>query len=385
MLRNKRKCENIQKYKSRNTVNCRKKLSNKIQCNKDEVVAPELQREDHEVVSAEIQTESPKGVSPEIQKDNCEQRHDFKEMGKRRWDRRNACFYCQELVTNYSRHLLRKHPNEIEVITYKSINDADLKVRKQKRQEITDKLRNKGNFLHNSKVCFDRDGEQTLLPVKRNTQESSPSSFATCKTCLGTFKRSTFFRHFKKCGAGDNVCQTTGCRKRVLYNNSITIIPKSESASVELRDKILPHLRPDEISLVLKNDSLILAYGSRLLKKKKERRSRKAICSKMRDLATLLIVLRKKDHSIETLTDVLDPEKYDLFIDGIKTMCGFDEETGFVKVTSIPARMRPAVLGCIDILYTQSIMSTESTAYKEAYKKKLDDFKRLVEINWEWE
>lgn len=371
--RNKRKCGNIQKDKSRNTVSGRKKLSSKIQFNEDEVVAPESQRECDEVVSAEIQ------------KDSCEQRLDYKKMGKRRWDRRNACFYCQELVTNYSRHLLRKHPKEIEVINYKSINDVDLKVRKQKRQEITDKLRNKGNFLHNSKVCFDRDGEKTILPVKRNTQESSPSAFATCKMCLGTFKRSTFFRHFRKCGAGANDCQTPRCRKRVLYNNSITIIPRTESASVELRDKILPHLRSDEISLVVKNDPLILAYGSRLLKKKKERRSRKAICSKMRDLATLLIVLRKKDNSIETLTDVLDPEKYDIFIDGIKTMCGFDEETGFVKVTSIPARMRPAILGCIDILYTQSIMSTESTAYKDVYKKELDDFKRLVEINWEWE
>ncbi|CAG4968926.1 unnamed protein product [Parnassius apollo] len=192
-------------------------------------------------------------------------------MGKRRWDRRNACFYCQELVTNFSRHLLRKHPNEIEVIKYKSINDVDLKVRKQKRQEITDKLRNKGNFIHNSKVCFDRDGEKTIIPAKRNTQESSPSASATCKTCLGTFKRSTFFRHFKKFGAGANDHLTLGCRKRVLYNNSITIIPKSETASIELRDKILPHLRSDEFSLVVKNDPLILAYGSRLLKKKKER------------------------------------------------------------------------------------------------------------------
>ncbi|CAG4938132.1 unnamed protein product [Parnassius apollo] len=221
MHRDKRKCENTQNNKSRNMVSRRKKLSNKIQCKEDEVVAPELQREGHEVVSAKIQIESPEGASPEIPKDSCEQRHDYKKM--------------------------------------------------------------------------------------------------------------------------------------------------------------------DEISLVVKNDPLILAYGSRLLKKKKERRSRKAICSKMRDLATLLIVLRKKDHRIEILTDVLDPEKYDIFIDGIKNMCGFDEETGFVKVTSIPARMRPSILGCIDILYTRSTMSTESTAYKDLYKKKLDDFKRLVEINWEWE
>lgn len=193
------------------------------------------------------------------------------------------------------------------------------------------------------------------------------------------------FRHFKKCGAGANDVRTPGCRKKNLYNHSITIIPKNESASDEFRDKILPHLRSDEISLIVKNDPLILAYGSRLLKKKKERRSLKAICSKMRDLATLLIILRKADLSIDTLTDVLDPEKYDIYINGIKKMCGFDEETGFVKVISILARMRPAILGCFDILYTHTILSTESTAYKEAYQKKLDNFKHLIEINWDWE
>lgn len=30
-------------------------------------------------------------------------------------------------------------------------------------------------------------------------------------------------------------------------------------------------------------------------------------------------------------------------------------------------------------------MGNDSAAYKEAYKKKLDDFKSLIEINWEWE
>ncbi|CAH2979423.1 unnamed protein product [Chilo suppressalis] len=297
---------------------------------------------------------------------------------KRTWTRRNACFYCQQVVTNFTRHLLRNHQSEFEVIEYKSIKDEDPKIRKMKRQEVSDKIRNKGNFLHNSKVCFDRDGSMTLIPAKRRDMTSSPSSFATCKNCLGIFKRSTFFRHFKKCG-------TNTCEGRVLTKNSITIIPNTETASEELKKKILPHLRSDETALVVKNDRLILAYGTRLLKKKKERRSRKAICSKMRDLATLLVLIRKHDCSITTLTDALDPEKYEVFIASIKEMCGFNEDTGQVRVPSIPARILPAVLGCVDILYTQSIMSSESTAFKELYKKKLDDFKQLVTINWQWE
>lgn len=159
----------------------------------------------------------------------------------------------------------------------------------------------------------------------------------------------------------------------------------TETSSHELRDSILPKLRSDEISLIAKCDPLILAFGSRLLKKKKERRSRKAICSRMRDLATLLSITRKKDKEISTLTSMIDPSKYEVFISAVKSMCGFNEETGLVKVISIPSRIRPAILGCIDILYTQTIMSDHSSAYKDAYKKLLDDFKQLLEINWQWE
>lgn len=72
----------------------------------------------------------------------------------------------------------------------------------------------------------------------------------------------------------------------------------------------------------------------------------------MRDLATLLKLLRKKDTTIESLTDAFDPEKYGTLINAIKEMCGFDEETGMVKIISVPSRMRPAVLGCVEILHS---------------------------------
>lgn len=174
-------------------------------------------------------------------------------------------------------------------------------------------------------------------------------------------------------------------KHRVLRSKSIAIVPNLTTASKELKEQILPRLRADKVSLIVKTDALILAYGSRLLKKKKERRSRKAICSKMRDLAMLLISVREKDNEVQSLQDVIEPSKYEAFIEAVKSMSGFDEVTGYVKVISIPARIRPAILGCIDILYTQMIMSDNSTAYKDAYKKKMGDFKQLLEMNWQWE
>lgn len=186
---------------------------------------------------------------------------------------------------------MKHHKNESEVLQYNAINDPDLKERKKRRREITDNLRNRGNFLHNSKVIFEKQG---VLIAKKGFFYYSPSSFTTCKNCLGTIKRKYFYKHFKTCGAEvlktDNLPESI--KKRVLSNHSISIIPHLSAASQELKDRVLPRLRSDNISDVVKSDPLIVAYGSRLMKKKKEERSTKAICSKLRDLGNLLLHLK---------------------------------------------------------------------------------------------
>lgn len=105
------------------------------------------------------------------------------------------------------------------------------------------------------------------------------------------------------------------------------------------------------------------------MKKKKESRSRKAICSKLRYLGNLLLHLKKEDPSIQELSDLLKPQYFTMFMNCVKKMCGFNEETGFVKIISIPSRLRPSVLGCIEVLYTEMIMRHESQAYKATLKK----------------
>lgn len=272
---------------------------------------------------------------------------------------------------------------------YASINDSDLKERKRKRQEITDKLRNRGNYLYNNSAANEEG--KNIIPNRRDVREgknapNSPSGFVVCKNCLGTFKRTTFFKHLKNCDKSSVQPPLSGCKRRVICSKSLPILPNLHGASEELKTIILPHLRNDEISDIVRHDCLILSFGTKLFKKKKERRSRKAICSKMRDLATLLKIARSEYPETATLEELLDPLKYENLIVCIKKMCGFNNETGDVEVTSIPARLRPSLLCCVDILYTQTILDkSSSTAEKDHKKKRLDDFKLLLEANWQWE
>ncbi|KAL4713382.1 hypothetical protein ACJJTC_016850 [Scirpophaga incertulas] len=321
-------------------------------------------------------------IVPETPDTSFEEITPSKSASHRSWDRRNCCPYCENLVTNFTRHLMRNHGDEIEVLKLMAVSDPDPKIQKKKRQAITDNLRNRGNYIHNCNVVSNNKG--FLIPTRRKVNEElgqSPSRFVICKKCLGTYRRSTFYRHSKKCiGNEDDMT------KHALAKHALSIIPKFVHTSKEFKQNILPRLRNDEISHIVKQDPLIIAYGCRLLKKKKEKRSRKLICSKMRDLAKLLKIVREKNPEIIQLQNLIDPKHYECFIESVKIMSGFNEETGHVEVVSIPARIRPEMLGCIDILFTNTIMDQyKSTALKDHIKNKLTEFKLLLEANWQWE
>ncbi|XP_028037005.1 uncharacterized protein LOC114248078 [Bombyx mandarina] len=323
--------------------------------------------------------------SPETSDEEVEFSSLSASASKRKWDRRNCCIFCEQLVTNFTRHLFRNHSDEIDVQKLLSITDPDPKVQKIKRIAVTNDLRNRGNYLHNNNVVTDNEG--CIIPNRRKNYKElpqSPSGYVVCKKCLGTFKRSTFYRHSKKCMTEDNMKKDMN---RVITSHSFSIMPNFlNNISTEFKENILPKLRNDELALIVKNDPLIIAYGCRLHKKKKERRSRKSICSKMRDLASLLKVVREKHPEIAQLRDMIDPKYYEYFIEGVKILSGFDEKTGYVNVVSMPARIRPEILGCIEIMFTNTIMDPhKSTAYKDFIKNKLSEFKVLLESNWQWE
>lgn len=111
-------------------------------------------------------------------------------MNKRVWDKTDHCVYCEKDVTNFTRHLLRKHKNEIEVAKYESLPKGS-----KERKFEADTLRKKGNFLSNA-------GGNKVKPVCRpNELKEIPSAhnYLPCKFSYGMFKKKYLFRHMKTC------------------------------------------------------------------------------------------------------------------------------------------------------------------------------------------
>ncbi|KAK4887346.1 hypothetical protein RN001_003617 [Aquatica leii] len=109
------------------------------------------------------------------------------------WDKKDRCLYCDKDVTNFSRHLIRRHADDESVKKIIETRKGSLE-----RKSMIDLLRKQGNFM--------LYGENVIRPVQRptSTQQSHKNSklsesYILCKYCKGFYKRKSLARHAKKC------------------------------------------------------------------------------------------------------------------------------------------------------------------------------------------
>lgn len=110
---------------------------------------------------------------------------------KRIWDKKDICIFCEESVTNFVRHLIRKHSEEIEVAKFTSLKKGSLE-----RKNQINTLRKTGKFFNNI------SGAPKLIPVRRpnqHTTQPNAMDYLPCKYCFGLFKRKYLCRHAKIC------------------------------------------------------------------------------------------------------------------------------------------------------------------------------------------
>lgn len=112
-------------------------------------------------------------------------------INKRVWDMKDHCLFCDKNIINFTRHLLQKHKNEIEVAKLESFSKGSMETKNQ-----ANMLRKRGNFMLNMKEI------KKLKPVRRpkNTLTStSAKDYLPCKYCFGMYKSKYLYSLFKIC------------------------------------------------------------------------------------------------------------------------------------------------------------------------------------------
>lgn len=120
------------------------------------------------------------------------------------------------------------------------------------RKKIIDTIRKKGDYLFNT----DRNYNTTELIVCRRPSKSKQrkaSEFICCASCKGYFTKNNIRHHAATClnNHGKRCVQVLGRKVSGRIHGS---------ASNILRNKIFPILRDDEVTRVIRYDSLIIVY-----------------------------------------------------------------------------------------------------------------------------
>lgn len=281
---------------------------------------------------------------------------------KRRGNKgKDFCFYCEDLVLNFSRHVERNHWNEIQVQKIFSFPPKS-----SERKHLLTELRKKGNYLNSNNT-------KKPMRIPLTTEEVLP-----CSNCLCLYSSKQLWRHRKKC------CKINDKKHKSSAQNMLMLNLKIDS---KLKDEVFPRMRPDEISLQAKMDPLICAFGTRYITTHRERHLAIVASRKMRELAKLLIETKKHDSSIKTLFDILQPKYFDLIVSAIKVIAKYNYEHDRFESPTLAINMGTTLKQCCDIAIVfvvkrKEVYSTIPSAEAEANLKTMI---HLIETNWSYE
>ncbi|XP_074027761.1 uncharacterized protein isoform X1 [Leptinotarsa decemlineata] len=156
--------------------------------------------------------------------------------------------------------------------------------------------------------------------------------------------------------------------------------------SSRIKDEIFIIMRPDDISLVAKNDPLICLYGEALLNKHKRKQIAIVISNKMREMGRLLIALKMIKIDSIGLFDTLKPENFQSFVSATKVISGYKPNDKSFVAPSLAMHMETNLKFVCNIalkivLENRKIPKIQWTD-RQQKKTEIKDFKKLIEGHW---
>ncbi|CAH1114940.1 unnamed protein product [Psylliodes chrysocephalus] len=292
------------------------------------------------------------------------------------WDKRDRCPYCNLDVTNFSRHLFRKHPQEESVAKIEEISKGN-----PRRKQMIELLRKQGNFSLYS--------ENIIRPVQRlsSTNFKDDLTFLPCTYCKGLYRKTSLSRHAKICVFNNKNKSTV----RRYPSEAQTLLAFTESRKpfldqLRLKNEVFQTMHADRISLISKGDPIICQYGDDYLKKHKRPHIKNLVSNKMREMGRLLIHL-KDVYNIQSILETLKPQHFDKVVSAARITAGYCELTKQFRAPSLASHYHTNLLAICSTATTLLLKQNPILPVKNYSEtlKDVDNFRTLVKSNWKFE
>ena len=289
-------------------------------------------------------------------------------MYKRKWDKKYFCPFCTKGVSKLPKHLLAKHRDEPEV------TEVDMyPIGSSQRKLLLEKLQRLGSYKHNSEVYKTKTG--SLVPMRRPSKECSAEEFKPCEYCLALFLARDLWKHVKMCKHKPSDSSQQRCRHR--YGGHL-LFGGTGVASEGLKQDILQRMNDGKVALAVRNDVLIVSYGNNLhFQHGHVTHRHQYISQKLRQLGRVLNVVRTLDGSVRQLSDCIAASKFEVVVQAVRMVSGFDDMTRLYKVPSLPLKLGHSLHDCANILKSDAIKRNNS-----AQREGVDGFIDLYKMQW---
>ncbi|XP_014020241.2 uncharacterized protein isoform X2 [Salmo salar] len=291
--------------------------------------------------------------------------------GKRKWDKKYFCLYCNEPHHKIARHLERMHAEEAAVahaVSFPKLSKI--------RSLLLDQLRNKGNYLHNLEVLQSGDGE--IVTKKRPSYNGvSVRDYLPCQHCLAFFNKIDLWKHEGSCKARKGQDEKRGGKRVRVQAASSRLLPLPVYSTGGC-EEIIHNMNQDDIQCHIKNDPLICKYGNALSAKHGHAKSQFTyISSKMRELARFVLTVNEMDCGVQYLHEVCVPSKFKLAVHAARKMSGHDPTSDRYKTPSLALKIGYSLKRATEIAFGESRMTEDREAEEQAKR-----FIELLENNW---
>lgn len=279
----------------------------------------------------------------------------------------NFCFVCKKPQFKIARHF-KTHVNDNLDIA----QALGLPLASKERKELLEKLRNKGNFIHNNEVLETGSGS---LKVKRRGKDDL-KTYEYCIHCQGMFSQTELWRHMRRCSSKLEDQVGVKGRQRVLGLASAVKSACSSTANEGVL-KMLSHLQNDDIASLVRNDFCLLQYAESLYSKDGHDPSKHDyIRQRIRELGRLLKTMRKTS-TAQNIEDALKPANFMAMIAAVRETAGYVPEGNKFTTPSLALRIGHSLAKVCEILHCHAIMTLDENLAKSCVA-----FRTLYQTKW---
>ncbi|XP_047189259.1 uncharacterized protein LOC118313196 isoform X2 [Scophthalmus maximus] len=286
------------------------------------------------------------------------------------FSKKNYCYICGKPQSKISRHL-RTHKTHAEVVRAFSLPEDS-----KERKTILEKMRNKGNFQHNTEVL---QGGTGPVKVKRKPKaKSQPGKFIHCMHCQGMYIRKELWRHVRRCPFKP---ENQDLDKEPGRTKVLALAAAHESAfSQQISSgvwKLLGVMKQDEIASIVRNDLSIIQFAQSLYNKHgQDPTKHEYLRQKLREVGRLLLCLRT-DFSVQNLEEAVKPANFQRVVQAVKKVAGFDEEKASYLTPSLALKLGHALQKICDIVHCRALMAEDQELIRST-----EIFKKLQMSKW---